>query len=390
MKRTTNNLEVKKLNRNRVFRYVNSLRETSMPDISAALDISGPTVLTIVNELKNANVITEVGEFQSTGGRKAKAFATIKDVKYSIGVDITRNHVSLVYTDLTEKALKHKRIRKPFEYTNEYFKELTTIIGEFVAENQIPEEKIVGIGMSVPAIIDGERGFITNSHVLTVHNVPTEEWTRYMPYPCELINDANAAAITEHNDSGGEDSMVYLSLSNSVGGAVVFKNEIGIVNMMNGREGDSINMYIGNNWRSGEFGHMVIHPDGKQCYCGKKGCVDAYCSALNLAELEDGHLELFFEKLRGGNEEYQKIWQEYMTDLSIAIDNLRMCFDCDVVLGGYVGSFISPYIPEIRKMVAEKNIFDYNGSYVRACRYQVESSALGAAIFLIEKYIDAI
>lgn len=361
-----------------------------MPDISAALDISGTTVLTIVNELREDNVITEVGEFRSTGGRKAKAFASIKDVKYSIGVDITRNHVSLVYTDLTERALKHKRIRKSFEYTNEYFRDLTAMVEEFVADNEIPEEKIIGIGMSVPAIIDGEKGFVTNSHVLTVHNVSCEEWTRYMPYPCELINDANAAAITEHNGAKGEDSMVYLSLSNSVGGAVVFKNEIGIVNMMNGHKGESINMYIGSNWRSGEFGHMVIHPGGKRCYCGKQGCVDAYCSALNLADLEDGQLEQFFVKLKAGDKEYEKIWNTYLDDLSIAIDNLRMCFDCDVVVGGYVGSYISPYIPEIRKRVAEKNIFDYNGSYVRACKYQVESSALGAAIFLIEKYIDAI
>ena len=62
MRRGTNSLEVKKLNRNRVFRYVNSLSETSMPDISAALDISGPTVLTIVKELKDAGVVAEVGE----------------------------------------------------------------------------------------------------------------------------------------------------------------------------------------------------------------------------------------------------------------------------------------------------------------------------------------
>ena len=52
MKRSTSNQEVKKLNRNRVFRYVNSREETSMPEISAALSISGPTVLKIVNELK--------------------------------------------------------------------------------------------------------------------------------------------------------------------------------------------------------------------------------------------------------------------------------------------------------------------------------------------------
>lgn len=40
---------------------------------------------------------------------------------------------------------------------------------------------------------------------------------------------------------------------------------------------------------------MTVIPDGKRCYCGKKGCLDAYCSALNLSELVDGKLERFFE-----------------------------------------------------------------------------------------------
>ena len=60
MKRSTNSVEVKRQNRNRVFRYVNGQTETSMPEISAALDISGPTVLTIVNELKEEGVLKEV------------------------------------------------------------------------------------------------------------------------------------------------------------------------------------------------------------------------------------------------------------------------------------------------------------------------------------------
>ncbi len=58
----------------------------------------------------------------------------------------------------------------------------------------------------------------------------------------------------------------------------------------------------------------------------KKGCLDAYCSALRLADLTEGKLEIFFEKLEEGNAEYEKIWDEYLDNLAIAVDNLRMCF----------------------------------------------------------------
>lgn len=380
MKRGTNNLEVKKLNRNRVFRYVNCKQQTSMPEISAALNISTPTVLAIVNELQQKQVIKENGEFESTGGRKAKVIAVVREAGYAIGLDITRNHVGLVCTDLTEKALNHKRIRKTFRYSTEYLKEVSKLVVQFVQECRIPEERIVGMGMSLPGIIDCDRKIITNSQVLGVYNVMCEDWTSYMPYPCEILNDASAAAITELAGREEWGNLVYLSLSNTVGGAAAFKNEIG----------EDAEIYNGNNWRSCEFGHMVIHPEGEICYCGKRGCLDAYCSALKLADRCQGNLEDFFREMEAGNQTLRAVWEEYMKDLLLAVDNLRMCFDCKVILGGYVGEYIRPYLQEIRKMAAERNIFEKDGLYIEACRYQKEASALGAAIYQIEKFIDTI
>lgn len=94
--------------------------------------------------------------------------------------------------------------------------------------------------------------------------------------------------------------------------------------------------------------------------------------------------------MEAGNQDLKKIWNEYLKDLAIAVDNLRMCFDCEIVLGGYVGSSMEPYIQEFRNLVAEKDIFENSGDYVYVCQYQQEASALGAAIFQIEKFIDTI
>lgn len=388
MKRSTNSVEVKRQNRNRVFRYVNGQTETSMPEISAALDISGPTVLTIVNELKEEGVLREAGELKSTGGRKAKAIAAVKDIKYAIGIDLTVNHVSITYTDLSGKALKHERIRKRFVYTNEYLDELAGITDEFIEENQIPKEKILGIGISMPCIVDEKEALVTYSNALNIYNVSCEEWKEHFRYPTILLNDANCAAIAESAVNSGAGNMVYLMLSNTVGGAVLFEN--GIAKMAGSTNLETVNMYQGDNWRSAEFGHMVIHPGGRTCYCGKKGCLDAYCSALRLADHTDGKLEDFFAGLDAGNEEFEKIWDEYLEDLAIAVDNLRMCFDCEIIIGGYVGNQIGPYIPRLRQMAAEKNLFGHDGNYIRACDYRSEASALGAAIKLVEDFIETV
>lgn len=390
MKISTNNTDVRRRNRNRVFRFINNTRETCMSEISAALDVSGPTVMSIVKELKEDGVIREVGEYESTGGRKAKAIASVKDGVYAIGVDITLNHVSLVYTDLSEETLRHRRIQKSFRNEVAYIEEIAEIVRTFVKENQIPEEKILGMGLSMPVIVDKARDMIANSHVLRLYEVECEEWTTRMPYPCEIINDANAAALSEALWQKERGNMIYLLLSNTVGGAINVRPPETEDVREDIRERAVTDAYEGDNWRSAEFGHMTLYPGGKICYCGKTGCVDAYCSASNLADLEDGKLERFFEKLEKGDPGYRKVWNQYLDDLALVVDNLRMAFDCDVVLGGYVGSFMEPYMEEFRQRLAPKDIFDHDGSYARPCRYQKEASALGAALYQIKDYIASI
>ena len=57
-----------------------------------------------------------------------------------------------------------------------------------------------------------------------LRNVPTEEFSHYIPFSCRFINDANAAGLAEVRDLESPRSLVYLSLSNSVGGAVLTKD----------------------------------------------------------------------------------------------------------------------------------------------------------------------
>lgn len=390
MKYGVSSVEVKKLNRNRVFRFVNNRERTSMPDIASALDMSGPTVLQMVKELKELKVIQEVGEYKSTGGRKAKAIAAVPNVRYAVGVDITKNHIGLVLTNLSEKVLKHIRITRSFAFTDSYFRELSETIETFIGNDIEIRKGMTGVGISMPCIVFGSKNRITNSHALGIYDISCDEISHYINYPCVFINDANAAAMTEYILETRPGNVVYLSLSNTVGGAIALRQEQELESC-----GDLLGsmfdkMYVGNDWHSGEFGHMVIHPDGVTCYCGKKGCLDSYCSALRLAEAADDDLDLFFQKLMGGDKKMETVFNQYLEHLAIAVDNLRMCFDCDIVLGGYVGSLMGPYINNLQNKVKEKNIFESDGKYVRACRYQLEASALGAGIYYIEEFINTI
>ena len=111
------NMEVKKNNRNRVFRYICKHGTVSNPDISYSMKMSLPTVTQITKELIEKGFIAESGELDSTGGRRAKALTAVVNVRQAVGVDITKNHVSFVLTNLTGGILKYLRIVLP--YTNE-------------------------------------------------------------------------------------------------------------------------------------------------------------------------------------------------------------------------------------------------------------------------------
>ncbi len=378
-------MESKNNKRNLVYNYISRMGKVSRPSITNDLGISMPTVLQSTKELFEEGLVCEVGEFESTGGRKAKMISPVLNYKYSIGIDVTRNHLSFVLTDLSRKVLKHKRQHKVYKNDRHYYKSLAEAALEFLEASKIPEDSFLGFGISIPGIIDSKEEKIERSHALEIRDISCSIFSQFIPYDCKFTNDANAALIAEINNLKDRDTTVYLSLSNSVGGSIFTEM------LSNHRTSQVVdNIYFGDNCRSGEFGHMILHSNGKECYCGKKGCVDSYCSAKLLADYTGGNLRKFFKELESGNEEFKDVWDTYLTDLAITVNNLRMVFDCKIIIGGYVGSFMEPYISYLQERATELNTFENDSMYINSCAFKVEASALGAALRHIEEFISLI
>ncbi len=384
--RKSNNLEVKKINRNLVFRYINSQEKTSKPDIAKALNLSIPTIMQIVSELMERRLLQEVGEYASTGGRKAMAVSTIKDLHYAIGIDITQNHIGFVLTDLSGDVRAHKRIQCEYRDTCSYYTNMKEQATTFLTEYPIKKgAEFLGFGVSIPGFVSVKERKLIASHVLQVSNVSFSKFEKTLGAECYFVNDANAAAIAEVYHNEIHQDLIYISLSNSVGG--------GIIKQRNRRwSGNYIQdlLYEGHNARGGEFGHTTLIPGGKQCYCGKIGCADSYISAKSLAQYTDNVLETFFERLSLGDKTLLPLWDKYIEYLAILINNLRMIFDCPVILGGYVGSFLEPYLDQLIEKTEIRNTFDLDASYIKTCKYKVEASALGAALGIIDNFIGSI
>ncbi|KGK92091.1 ROK family transcriptional regulator [Desulfosporosinus sp. HMP52] len=368
-----NSMEVRKINRNAIYKFLYKRDPISIQEIAQSLNMSLPTVTQNIKELQERDLIIETGLFESTGGRKAKAI-TFNRQKYAVGLDITRNHVGIVLIDLGGKLLKNVRKQYPFVNSKEYFQGVGNLVKEFINESTIESSKILGVGIALPAILSADKQTVNYATVIDFQGGSVKEFSEFIPYPCILSNDANAAGVAELWNEDDIQNVVYLSLNNSVGGSIIIGK----------------NTFSGQNQRSGEFGHMTIVQDGRTCYCGQKGCVDVYCSAKILSDSTNGSIAEFFRLLRLKNEPQKALWDEYLSHLVVVINNLRMLYDCNVIIGGYAGAYMDEYIEELRELVSKRNSFEVDGKYLHVCKYKLEATAVGAALQHVESFINNI
>ncbi len=369
-----NSIEVKKINRKTIYNFLYMRAPVSIQEIAYSLNMSLPTVTQNIKELSERGLLIDTGLFESTGGRKAKAISFNSKAKYAVGLDITRNHVGIVVIDLGVRVIKNMRTHFPFDNTKEYFKGVGELVNSFIEQCDIPRKDVLGVGIALPAILSDDRRSVSFAQVIDFKDGNISAFEEFIPYKCTFSNDANAAGFAEMWEDKTDENVAYLSLNNSVGGSIII----------------SKNIYNGQNQRSGEFGHMTIVPGGRTCYCGQKGCVDAYCSAKILSDTTNGNIGEFFRLLRAGNEPQKSIWNDYISHMCIAINNLRMLFDCKVILGGYAGAYMDEYLEELRERVARRNTFGYDGSYLQVCKYKLETTAVGAALLHVEDFINNI
>ena len=146
LEKKATNIELKRINRNNVYRTVLEQRETSKQEIAYQLKLSLPTVTQNLNELMMRGLIQEKGTFQSTGGRKAKIISSNPTARVALGLDITQNHVNLVLVDLASTVLDAVRIRIPFKIEESYFATIKKMIQDMTRESRSYAQSHSGSG----------------------------------------------------------------------------------------------------------------------------------------------------------------------------------------------------------------------------------------------------
>lgn len=360
-----------------IYQYIRKEGSVSKQDIVLGLKLSLPTITQNLQYLEKMNLINTSGKIQNTGGRNATAYTYEKRARAAIGMYLTEHYINCVSVDLSGEVIKMVRKRIGFDLSDEnYLKEIGAIVEQVKIESKISDKNLLGVGISVPSLISGDGEEVIYGMTLNFTGRTRSEIAKYVPYRNRLFHDSITAG---HAEVWGEENIqnaFYISLSNSVGGAALVDKEI----------------YLGNGKKGGEVGHMTVIPEnGEICYCGKKGCFDTVCRSTNLDQYADGNLERFFELLDEGDKEAARLWDTYLNYLSLGIHNVRILFDSDIIIGGYVGAYIEKYMEELCRRVDERNPFDDRAKgYLRPCKYKIEASAAGAALHFVDEFFETI
>lgn len=367
------NSELKKYNRSQVYQIIYRHRTIAKTSITSELHLSFPTISQLITELEESGLVTKNGFFESTGGRKPIVFSCISDARIALGIELIKEHFQITATNLYGEILYEEVVCIPFENEESFFQQFGEIVGKFIVSHNIPAEKILGIGIALQGLVSLDKTAVTYGAILKNSDLTVDRFKKYLDYPIMLIHDSEAAATDTLWSFRNIKDALFLSLSRNIGGALIINRQI----------------HWGAFYPSGLFEHMTLVPNGAACYCGKKGCLEAYCSVKNLLEGLSPTLDLFFVRLREGEQLHQIRWNQFLLNLSIAIDNLQMALNCDVILGGHLAPYLNQDdLDTLTLLVTKDSAFNQGRPAIHLSKNSC--IARGAALYQIRQFIDSV
>ncbi len=326
-----------------------------------------------MNSLVSEGLLVQVGADESVVGvgRKPQLITVNQKAKFTIGVSIQASQIRIAAVDLKSNIVA-KQIRNiVFSNTSEYFTQVLMFVYRFIQLSEIEFTNVLGIGIAVPGIIDQENMTIISSRELGIENEHIEKSFKKALFPVWLENDAIASGRyiqEQYSDSG---NLLFLSVGMHIKSALFIDGE----------------PYTGNNNRGIDLAHVCLVPDGKPCYCGRKGCVEQYLSLANISSDFGTELEDFLAEVAKGGEKYKNAFIEYKKWFSLAISNFYRTYNCNIALGGENISLLAPFAADF---FADAESAAGTDMHLFFDNKPVESSAVGATLHFITEFIGSV
>lgn len=192
-------------------------------------------------------------------------------MKYALGIDIGGTNTVVGLVNKEGNVLGTDSVKtQSFPVLEEYVKTVSKLAKDLIAKNNVSIDDIVGLGIGAPN---------ANYYTGNIEMAPNLPWKQdkvplakmfreELNIPVTITNDANAAALGEkmYGVAKDMDNFIMITLGTGVGSGIVINGQL----------------VYGHDGFAGELGHVIIERNGRLCGCGRRGCLETYCSATGI------------------------------------------------------------------------------------------------------------
>jgi glucokinase len=280
-------------------------------------------------------------------------------MSYRIGVDLGGTNIEAGLMDDSLRILASAGVKTQAPRSaGALCADMDALCRALASEAGVGIADIRRVGVGSPGII--ENGVIRYANNLGLRDAPLAELLEAsLGIPVSLCGDANAAAYGEYLAGAGRgcDPLIVMTAGTGIGGGMILKGRV----------------YEGFNGSALELGHMIIQRNGRTCTCGKKGCLEAYCSASGLIYFTEQGMrqdpdsilwdlcerdsrkitgKTAFDAMRAGDASARNVVEAFLDDLAVGVSNVIHLFQPErLCIGGGLSKEGDTLIHPLRKRV---------------------------------------
>lgn len=321
---------IRDINRQIVLNYVREREPISRAEIARETELQRSTVSAIVDGLTVEGLVEEIGEGESTGGRRPTLLRLRTAGAMAVGVAITPTITTVATSNLAGRVIEQQEFLTDPD-PDKTINQLIEVVQEFSASTQ---GSLESIGISLPGLVDPSTGSAIYIPYFKWRDLPiAQRISSATGLPVTIDNDANAVALAElwfgRPEVCDARDFILVFVAEGVGTGIIFDGQV----------------YRGERGAAGEFGHMIVGTDAPvSCSCGNYDCWEAFASegaaitryfnAKGVNPSANFGINNLVDLALGGEENARAALVETANYLGIGISNLIVGFSPEAVIVG--------------------------------------------------------
>ncbi|NWF69779.1 MAG: ROK family protein [Chloroflexi bacterium] len=393
-------IDLRSINRQTALRWLYFEGPMSRLELSQRTGLSVATVTNLVTELLKEEIVIEIGQVESEGGRPRTLMTVNPQYGCFVGVDVGETHIQLELFDLALRKQNTVRYLLPAQDNapQTYVDYIAAGLQELVAAQTTARAMILGVGIGLPGMVERNGGHMVSSPIWKWQNVAFGDLlTAKIDRPIYLDNGAKAMTLAESwfGAGRGYDNLITVLIGTGIGSGII--------------TGGSL--YRGPTNSAGEFGHTLVVLDGRACRCGSFGCLETYAGApgiiATLRELAPGSplldanqrannqlavLNSIVQAAAAGDSAALKTLRITAHYLGAAIANLVNLFNPEkIVVGGWAGLEIGDFILDDLRAHVNRYALPLSRTAVQIdlCHLGQDAICMGAACLILDEFLSA-